>query len=207
MNRLLHFSTKHLSRPQKITCCALVALSAFTNLPLSHSFTSPITTTSSTTAQKRMSSSSCAATAVGSLTIVQVPCLNDNYGYLIHDASTGSTAVVDTPEAKPYEAEMKQRGWTLTHILNTHHHWDHTGANEEMKSAGGVQIVGPLNEKSKIPGIDSAVGAGDVVEFGSTKATVMDVGGHTKGHIAFYFPEEKAVFVGDSLFALGCGRM
>ena len=114
--------------------------------------------------------------------------------------------MVDTPEAKPYQDEMSQRGWTLTHILNTHHHWDHTGANEELKTAG-VQIVGPLNEKAKIPGIDAAVGAGDVVEFGSTKATVMDVGGHTKGHIAFYFPEEKSVFVGDSLFALGCGKM
>jgi hydroxyacylglutathione hydrolase len=85
-------------------------------------------------------------------------------------------------------------------------HWDHTGANEELKSEG-VTVVGPVNEKSKIPGIDSAVGQGDVVEFGSTKATVMDVGGHTKGHIAYYFPESKSVFVGDSLFALGCGRM
>lgn len=152
------------------------------------------------------SSTACAASTVGSLTIVQVPCLNDNYGYLIHDAATKSTAVVDTPEAPPYQREMAQRGWTLTHILNTHHHWDHTGANKEMKT-GSVQVIGPINEKDKIPGIDSAVGAGDVVTFGSTQAQVMDVGGHTKGHIAFYFPEEKAVFVGDSLFALGCGRM
>jgi len=140
------------------------------------------------------------------LTIVQVPCLSDNYGYLIHDPKTGSTAAVDTPEAQPYQTELSQRGWKLTHILNTHHHWDHTGANEELKK-GGVKVVGPVNEKAKIPGIDDAVGAGDVVEFGSTKAHVMDVGGHTKGHIAFYFPEEKTVFVGDSLFALGCGKM
>ena len=83
-------------------------------------------------------------------------------------------------------------------------HWDHTGANLELKT-DGVHVVGPATEK--IPGIDSPVGQGDCVEFGSTKATVLDVGGHTAGHIAYYFPEEKSVFVGDSLFALGCGRM
>ncbi|CAB9525994.1 Hydroxyacylglutathione hydrolase [Seminavis robusta] len=148
-----------------------------------------------------MSSSSCA-----SLEIVRVPCLSDNYGWIIHDPATKNTAVVDTPEAKPYQDELAKRGWKLTHILNTHHHWDHTGANEELKT-DGVTVVGPIDEKPKIPGIDSAVGAGDVVAFGSTQATVMDVGGHTKGHIAYYFPDSKSVFVGDSLFALGCGRM
>lgn len=153
-----------------------------------------------------MSSAAAAETCTAGLTVVRVPCLNDNYGWLIHDPATKSTAVVDTPEAKPYQDEMAKRGWTLTHILNTHHHWDHTGANEELKT-NGVQVVGPVNEKAKIPGIDLAVGQGDVVEFGSTQAKVMDVGGHTKGHIAFYFPNEKSVFVGDSLFALGCGRM
>ena len=228
MNRLLQFSTKHyLSRPQKITCCALVALTALTNSPIAHSFlvrSATVTTIPPQWEKKRMMSSSSSsgtgATAttttqsMGSLTIVQVPCLNDNYGYLIHDATSGCTAIVDTPEASPYTTELQQRGWTLTHILNTHHHWDHTGANEELKSTHSsnsnkkqVQIIGPVNEQSKIPGIDTAVGAGDVIELGSTKATVMDVGGHTKGHIAYYFPEEKVVFVGDSLFALGCGRM
>lgn len=87
-------------------------------------------------------------------------------------------------------------------------HYDHTGGNEELKAAGdGVTIVGPAKEKSKIPGIDAAVGAGDTVKFGQTTGTVMDVGGHTLGHIAYYFPEDKTVFVGDSLFALGCGKM
>lgn len=85
-------------------------------------------------------------------------------------------------------------------------HHDHTGANHELKT-DGVQVVGPVNEKDRIPGIDVAVGDGDVVKFGSTQAKVMDVGGHTKGHIAYHFPQEKTVFVGDSLFALGCGRM
>lgn len=81
------------------------------------------------------------------------------------------------------------------------------GGNEQLKSLGGVKIVGPKNEQSKIPGIDVAVGEGDVVEFGGSSGRVMDVGGHTLGHIAYYFPEEKKVFVGDSLFALGCGKM
>lgn len=140
------------------------------------------------------------------LTVAQVPCLSDNYGYIIHDEATGATAVVDTPEAKPYQDELAKRGWTLTHILNTHHHYDHTGANMDLKK-GGVTVVGPANEKEKIPGIDTAVSDGDEVEFGSLKAKVIDVGGHTKGHIAYYFPSENKVFVGDSLFALGCGKM
>lgn len=186
--------SKPLAFSHKKTICALLALASTT----ARSFPSP-----RNSAAARTMASSCQAS---SLEIVQVPCLSDNYGYLIHDPATGSTAVVDTPEAKPYQDEMAKRGWKLTHILNTHHHWDHTGANKELKTEG-VQVVGPMNEKAKIPGIDAAVGAGDTVEFGSTKATVMDVGGHTKGHIAFYFPQDKSVFVGDSLFALGCGRM
>lgn len=139
-----------------------------------------------------------------SLQVVQLPCLNDNYGYLLHDPSTGATAAVDTPEAGPYEAELRARGWTLTHILNTHHHWDHTGANLELKKSG-VQIYGPATET--IPGMDRPLRGEDVFEFGASSVQVMDVGGHTKGHIAYYFPDEKKVFVGDSLFALGCGKM
>lgn len=150
-----------------------------------------------------MSSDTCAAST---LTVAQIPCLDDNYGYLIHDEATGATAAVDTPEASAYQAELKKRGWKLTHILNTHHHHDHTGGNVALKT-NGVTVIGPADEKPKIPGIDIAVKQGDEVEFGSTKATVMDVGGHTLGHIAFYFPEAKRVFVGDSLFALGCGKM
>ena len=138
-----------------------------------------------------------------SLTVAQIPCLSDNYGYLVHDEVTGQTAAIDTPEAGPYQHELKKRGWTLTHIFNTHHHWDHTGANMELKSLGGVKIVGPATEN--IPGIDEKVKGGDEIEFGSTKAKIIDVGGHTKGHIAYYFEDDAKVFVGDSLFALvGC---
>jgi len=154
------------------------------------------------------SGAECSA-STSSLSVVQLPCLSDNYGYLLRDEVTGATAAIDTPDAKPYLDELRKRNWKLTHVLNTHHHYDHTGGNMELKNHGGdnVKIVGPANEKSKIPGIDEAVGGGDVVEFGSTKAQVIDVGGHTKGHIAYYFPNEKLVFVGDSLFALGCGKM
>lgn len=138
--------------------------------------------------------------------MVQLPCLSDNYGYLLHDPVTGQTAAVDTPDAKPYQDEMDRRGWKLTHILNTHHHWDHTGGNTELKGAG-VTIIGPKNEKEKIPGIDQPVGEGDEFEFGSSKVVVMDAGGHTKGHVSYYFPEHSKVFVGDCLFSLGCGKM
>ena len=139
-----------------------------------------------------------------SFVVAQIPCLNDNYGYLIHDEATGQTAAIDTPEAGPYKEELKKRGWKLTHIFNTHHHWDHTGGNMDLKS-DGVQIYGPATEK--IPGRDVSLRGGDEIEFGSTKAKIMDVGGHTRGHIAYYFPNDGMVFVGDSLFALGCGKM
>ena len=148
--------------------------------------------------------SSTDASSSCSFTVVQIPCLSDNYGYLLHHDATGHTAAIDTPEAAPYREELKKRGWKLTHIFNTHHHWDHTGGNMDLKT-DGVKIYGPASEK--IPGMDFALKAGDDVEFGSTKAKIMDVGGHTKGHIAYYFSEDAKVFVGDSLFALGCGRM
>jgi len=135
-----------------------------------------------------------------SLIVAQIPCLRDNYGYLIHDEATGQTAAIDTPEAGPYKRELEKRGWTLTHIFNTHHHFDHVGANVELKSLGNVKIFGPATEK--IPGIDEKLNGGDEIEFGSTKARIIDVGGHTKGHIAYYFQDDAKVFVGDSLFAL-----
>ena len=145
-----------------------------------------------------------AASSACSFTVVQFPCLNDNYGYLIHHDATGHTAAIDSPEAEPYKAELNKRGWTLTHIFNTHHHHDHTGGNMNLKNQG-VTIYGPASEK--IPGMDVALKGGDEVEFGSTRAKIMDVGGHTRGHIAYYFQDDAKVFVGDSLFALGCGRM
>lgn len=143
----------------------------------------------------------------GGMQIVLVPCLSDNYAPLLHDPTTGATAVVDTPEAGPIARALKDRGWRLTHILNTHHHWDHTGANLELKKQFGCEIVGPAAEAKAIPGIDQQVAEGDEVRIGSFTGRVLDVGGHTLGHIAYHFPNEKALFAGDALFTLGCGRM
>eukprot|EP00934_Nitzschia_sp_Nitz4_P005121 Nitzschia sp. Nitz4//scaffold251_size28233//7898//8931//NITZ4_008132-RA/size28233-augustus-gene-0.9-mRNA-1//1//CDS//3329544238//5111//frame0 len=145
-------------------------------------------------------------TGDSSFSVAQFLCLGDNYGYLLHDQATGQTAAIDTPCGTTYKAELNRRGWTLTHILNTHHHHDHTGGNLELKQSG-VTVVGPKEEKSKIPGLDEAVGSGDSFEFGSSQVQVIDVGGHTKGHVAYYFPDQSKAFVGDSLFTLGCGRM
>ncbi|MFA7638873.1 MAG: hydroxyacylglutathione hydrolase, partial [Parvibaculum sp.] len=141
------------------------------------------------------------------LEIHQFPCLNDNYGYLVHEPSTGMTAAIDTPEVAPILAALTEKGWKLTHILNTHHHFDHAGGNTGLKEKTGCVVIGPKGEKHKIPGIDRAVGEGDVVELGAARARVIDVPGHTAGHIAYSFDEDRVAFVGDTLFALGCGRL
>ncbi|MBA4209148.1 MAG: hydroxyacylglutathione hydrolase [Parvibaculum sp.] len=141
------------------------------------------------------------------LEIHQFPCLNDNYGYLVHEPSSGATAAIDTPEVKPILDALAEKRWTLTHILNTHHHFDHAGGNEELKAKTGCIVIGPKGEQEKIPGIDRAVGEGDIVELGAARARVIDVPGHTRGHIAYSFDEEHIAFVGDTLFALGCGRL
>ena len=140
----------------------------------------------------------------------QFPCLSDNYAFLLHDPATGATAVVDTPEVAPIEAALRENGWKLTHILNTHWHGDHTGGNAELKRKYGCVVVGPGGErkgKEAIPGIDISVGQDDIVELGSIRAKVLEVPGHTAGHVAYFFSEEKKVFVGDTLFAMGCGRL
>lgn len=141
------------------------------------------------------------------LEIHQFPCLNDNYGYLVHEPLSGATAAIDTPEVKPILAALEEKGWTLTHILNTHHHFDHAGGNAELKEKTGCTVIGPKGEKGLIPGIDRAVGEGDIVELGAARARVIEVPGHTRGHIAYSFDEEHIAFVGDTLFALGCGRL
>jgi hydroxyacylglutathione hydrolase len=148
-------------------------------------------------------------------TVAQFPCLNDNYGYLLHDEETGNTAAIDTPCAKTYQQELDKRGWKLTHIFNTHHHWDHTGGNVELKAAavaaaGGTDVIkvyGPAIEKDKIPEIDFALSEGDTVQFGTNEGTIIEVGGHTHGHIAYHFGATAQAFTGDALFSLGCGRM
>lgn len=141
------------------------------------------------------------------LQIHQFEALNDNYGYLAHDPETGATAAIDTPEVEAIEKALAETGWTLTHIFNTHHHADHAGGNNALKAKYGCTIVGPRGEEKLIPGIDRAVGQDDIVELGSIKARVIDVPGHTRGHIAYSFADDRVAFVGDTLFALGCGRL
>lgn len=141
------------------------------------------------------------------LEIHQFEAFSDNYGYLIHDAGANVTAAIDTPDTPKILAALSETGWHLTHILNTHWHPDHAGGNEELKAKFGCTIIGPKGEADKIPGLDRAVGEGDEVDFGGHKARVMDVPGHTLGHIAYHFADDHVAFVGDALFVLGCGRV
>jgi hydroxyacylglutathione hydrolase len=141
------------------------------------------------------------------LTVHMFPCLADNYGYLLHDAASGVTAAVDTPDAGEIARQLEAKGWRLTHILNTHHHADHAGGNLALKRETGCTIVGPRADAARIPGIDVAVAEGDFVELGAHRAEVFDTPGHTRGHIAYHFAAARAAFVGDTLFALGCGRL
>ena len=140
------------------------------------------------------------------LVVRQFPCLSDNYGFLIRDEATGKTACIDTPDAGAILAELKTLGWGLDFILNTHWHEDHAGGNAEVKAATGATIVAP-SEVERISPIDRVVGDGDVVMLGETKLSVMDTGGHTLGHISYFDAEDQIAFVGDTLFALGCGRI
>jgi hydroxyacylglutathione hydrolase len=139
--------------------------------------------------------------------VLQIACLDDNYGFLVHDVESGATASIDTPEVAPINAALEAKGWKLTHILNTHHHFDHAGGNEALKVQWGCTVVGAANDAHRIPGIDVQVAEGDIYEFGVTKVKVLEVPGHTSGHIAYYFEQDDVAFVGDTLFALGCGRL
>jgi hydroxyacylglutathione hydrolase len=141
------------------------------------------------------------------LAIDHVLCLKDNYVWLLREPRSGAVAVVDPSEAAPVKAKLDALGWKLTHILNTHHHWDHTGGNLELKQATGATIVGPAADRDRIPGIDVALGEGESYRFGTEPTLVFDIPGHTRGHIAFWFSESDALFCGDTLFTLGCGRL
>ncbi|MGC9419755.1 MAG: hydroxyacylglutathione hydrolase [Rhodovulum sp.] len=141
------------------------------------------------------------------LEIVTVPCLSDNYAYLAHDPATGATAVVDVPEAAPVEAALAQRGWRLSDILITHHHHDHVGGVEALRDAHGARVVGAAADAHRLPPLDHAVRDGDSVSIGDETGRVLDVSGHTIGHVAYHFPESAVVFTADSLMALGCGRV
>lgn len=141
------------------------------------------------------------------LEIVRIPVLSDNYVWLAREPRSGAVAVVDPAVADAPLAEAARRGWTITHIFNTHHHPDHVGGNLEIKAATGCTIVGPRPDRERIPGIEIEVGDGDRCALGAETADVMFVPGHTRGHIAYHFAGAHALFCGDTLFALGCGRM
>lgn len=141
------------------------------------------------------------------LDIRQIPVLSDNYVYLVRETETGATAVVDPAVAEPVLEEAARLGWRITHILNTHHHGDHVGGNRAIQKATGCTIVGPRADAARIPGIAVQVGDGDSYDFGAARSIVYDVPGHTRGHIAYWFKDDSALFCGDTLFALGCGRL
>lgn len=141
------------------------------------------------------------------LTVEQFTCRDDNFGVLVHDPQSGATASIDAPQLAPIEDALARTGWTLTHILVTHWHADHVEANEALKQAYGVEIIGPAGESDRIPGLDRAVRGGDRFEFGGETVEVIDTPGHTAGHISLHFPGSGLLFAGDTLFSLGCGRL
>lgn len=141
------------------------------------------------------------------LEVHQFPARSDNYGVLIHDPETGATASIDAPDADAVIEALHQKGWTLTHILITHHHGDHTAGNKRLKALTGCIIVGPKVEARSIPAIDVEVSEGDSVAIGNANGLVIETPGHTRGHISYLFPDDGMVFVGDTLFSVGCGKL
>ena len=139
--------------------------------------------------------------------IVRVPVLTDNYVWLVHEPDSGETVVVDPAVAEPVLATARARGWTITQIWNTHWHPDHVGGNAGIKAATGCTVTGPRAERDKIPTLDVLVAEGDRARLGAVEARVIDVPAHTAGHIAYHLPAEQALFIGDTLFAMGCGRL
>lgn len=142
-----------------------------------------------------------------SITVHQFPCLSDNYGFLVRDDASGLAACIDTPEVAPILRELAALGWKLDLILNTHWHPDHAGGNAEIKAATGATVVGPKEVERIGQAPDRVVSGGDVVTLGETRFEVIESGGHTLGHIAYFDAADRVAFVGDTLFALGCGRL
>ena len=141
------------------------------------------------------------------LQIELVPCLKDNYAYLLHDVDTGTVGVVDPSEAVPVIDALSRKNRNLTYILNTHHHHDHTGGNAELKARYGAKVIGSGIDKDRIPGIDIVLKDGDKWMFAGHEVVVIETPGHTRGHISFYFPGSGAIFTGDTLFSLSCGKL
>lgn len=139
--------------------------------------------------------------------LITVPCLKDNYAFLLRDADSGEVAVVDVPEAGPIKAELKARGWTLSQVWLTHHHWDHVDGLADLLADHPAKVVGAKADEHRLPDLNLAVAEGDRVTLGTLEAEIFDVSGHTVGHIAFYVPGAKVCFTADSLMALGCGRL
>ena len=142
-----------------------------------------------------------------SIEVVRIPVLSDNYVWLVRESESGEVMVVDPAVAGPVLAKADELGWKITQIWNTHWHPDHTGGNAEIKAATSCIITGPGAEFARIPTLDIQVKGGDTVMLGAASAKVIDVPAHTAGHIAFHFAEDHAAFVGDTLFAMGCGRL
>ena len=139
--------------------------------------------------------------------IHQFICIKDNYGVLVRDPESGVVAAIDAPNGDEVAAALDAKGWKLTHILTTHRHGDHTDGNLQLKKASACTIIGPRGEADKVPGIDTSVGQGDVFKVGTLEVRVLDTPGHTRGHITFWMPQAGVAFAGDTLFAMGCGRV
>ncbi|KAG6663858.1 hypothetical protein CIPAW_02G051900 [Carya illinoinensis] len=148
-----------------------------------------------------------ASTAMAVFPCSRVPCLKDNYAYLLHDVDTDTVGAVDPSEAIPIIDALRRRNQNLTYILNTHHHYDHTGGNAELKERYGAKVIGSAIDRDRIPGIDIILNDGDKWMFAGHEVLVMETPGHTRGHISFYFPGSGAIFTGDTLFSLSCGKL
>lgn len=141
------------------------------------------------------------------LEIVTIPCLKDNYAFLAHDRTSGQTTVVDVPEAAPIAAALRTRGWRLSHVLLTHHHWDHVEGLAALLADHPATVIGAAADAHRLPPLDVQVAEGDRILIGSDEGVVIDVPGHTVGHVAFHFPASAVLFTADSLMAMGCGRL
>ena len=141
------------------------------------------------------------------LELVTLPALSDNYTYLLHDSSSGDTACIDVPEADPILNELKTRGWTLTDIWLTHHHHDHIGGVDDLLEVYDAKVTGAAADRHRLPNLNREVQDGDSFYFGGETVDILDVSGHTVGHIAFVVPQSGFAFTADSLMALGCGRL